>query len=152
MAFLTLGALLAGGIARAGEPSARPAPVQLDRLAGRYLAGKSGQIFDIARCGADWCAVRVTTGVCGDVAMRLVASVRPGGHVAASGHFDREPGTARHAVAGWLSPDPAAGGRVLLSLHGEPGDSLRYLRRVFPYAETFSRQGEGTCRTEDANS
>jgi hypothetical protein len=151
MPVLALAMLLAGGPASSGEPPVSPTTLPLDRLAGRYMAGKSGQMFDIARCGPDLCAIRIApAGGCGDLAMRLAARTSPSGQVIVSGHFDRQPGAARHAVAGTLSQNPADDGRIVLRLHGGPGDTLRYLRRVFPYAETFARQGEGTCRPEDA--
>jgi hypothetical protein len=153
MPVLALAMLVASGPASSGQAPVSPAALPLDRLVGRYMAGKSGQMFDIARCGPDLCAIRIApAGGCGDLAMRLAARTRPVGQVIVSGHFDRQPGAARHAVAGTLSQHAADGGRIVLRLHGEPGDTLRYFRRVFPYAETFERQGEGSCRVEDATS
>ncbi len=148
---LAMGVASAPAVAQA--PPVSPATLPFDILVGRYLAGKSGQMFDMVLCRPDLCAIRVTPGGdCGDLAMRLAARTNQTGQVMVSGHFDRQPGAARHAVAGILSQNPADGGRVVLRLHGEPGDTLRYFRRMFPYAETFARQGEGACRMEDATS
>jgi hypothetical protein len=136
----------------AAPPSARPqaTPAGLAELAGRYVSAATGTRFDIDRCGAAWCGVRIKDDAsCGDIAMRLTVENATNGVALFEGSFDRRAGENRHAVRGTLF---RLDGTVTLRLDGEPGDRLQVMRRTFPYVEAFRRAGDPTCRSQDATS
>lgn len=147
-------ALAVAGLAGTGavRASGQGADAEAASLAGRFVSTRSGETFDLTPCGAAWCGIRVDpSGRCGDSAMRLEVRAFRAGLLSLEGRFDRQPGGNRHAVVGTLRREPGEG-TIALRLYGEPGDSLRYIRRMFPYAETFLSRGEARCRLEDATS
>ncbi|WP_163063473.1 hypothetical protein, partial [Acinetobacter baumannii] len=79
-----------------------------------------------------WCGVRVEGTACGDLAMRLMADPAERRQARFTGTFDRRAGADRHAVQAHLFRAEAAGG-LSLSLVGEPGARLQFMRRTFPY-------------------
>jgi hypothetical protein len=154
IAISTVAMALSAQASIAAPRSARPppAPAGIAELPGRYFSDATGTLLDIDRCGAAWCGIRLNEdSTCGDLALRFTAQEGPDGATRVLGSFDRRAGADRHAVKGSLH-HRLSDGTATLSLVGEPGDRLGFIRRMYTFYDALARVGDPACRHADATS
>ena len=100
----------------------------------------------IARCGEDWCGVRVdANGGCGIQILRLTALRRRDAVETFRGELTLAEGSSPYFLHAWIRRI-GTDGPIELRLTGDSGGGLKIMRRTFSFTATLAKAGELSCR------
>lgn len=114
-------------------------------LSGRWTSARGSYVLDIARCGDEWCGVKLKADQsCGPLALRLSARPDAGNPHQLGGTLDLDPAVQRYQVTATSMPLDAAH-PAELRLSGTPNTS-GVPTRVIPFIDQLVRGPDATCR------
>ncbi|HRD78596.1 MAG TPA: hypothetical protein PK264_22105 [Hyphomicrobiaceae bacterium] len=102
--------------------------------------------FDITRCGADWCGVKLGPDKsCGPVALRLAPVPQTAGEL--SGSLSIDPAAQTYMVRATLLP-ASVGSAQTLRLIGNPNAPPQPFTRIIQFHDVLSRVSDAMCQAE----
>lgn len=159
---LAYGAFAANDTAKAATSDHK----KLDGLAGRWSGSYYGYsavrakcggractlIIDISPCQAGWCGVIVQEGgKCGGMGMTMIDAKKGGTYPKLEGHLTLDPKAAGYVIQATLLSNSKSDLRHL-SIYGDTGKELSFMRRSFPFQAELTRVGDAVCAPEKATS
>lgn len=133
-------------------PAAADDQINTYDLTGRWTSGHYKYAVDIAKCGDEWCGVRLKNDQsCGAVVLRLTPMTTPNSPAMLTGTLDLQPEVENYKVS--VTFDRASDGKPS-SLHmlGDPDVAPSFMTRTIKFYDLLARSGEAVCKAEPKTS
>lgn len=133
-------------------PSIASAETETYDLGGRWTSDRLHYVLDIAKCGEEWCGVRVGGDEsCGAVALRLRWDGEEKAPIRFIGHLDLQPEIKPYEVS--VTLDPAGSAKpTRIEMLGDTDEAPSFMTRTIPFYESLVRGGDAKCKTEPKTS